>query len=158
MNPPRFTHRAAFTVIGLARQFTMNNKSIHLLWAEYDRRKQDIPNALPDASYGVCYHEPMENMSPDSPFTYLAGKAVTSDADIPEGMTSRQIPEADYAVFEHRGALDTLHGTYGHIFREWLPTSGYESADQDDFEVYDRRFNCSDPDSIMEIWIPIRKK
>ncbi len=97
-------------------------------------------------------------MSPDTPFTYLAGKAVTPDADIPSGMTCRFIPEADYAVFEHHGALDTLQKTYDRIFREWLPTSGYDYADQDDFEVYDQRFNYGEPDSIMEIWIPIRKK
>jgi AraC family transcriptional regulator len=88
----------------------------------------------------------------------MAGFAVTKVDEVPPGMSVRGIPEGDYAVFEHQGALDTLGATYDQIYREWLPASEYEVDPRDDFELYDDRFDYGKAESIMEIWIPIKKK
>jgi len=153
---PRFDHKDTFTVVGLAGQFTMSNNTIPQLWDQFNQRDKEVKNAIYKAALGVCFYEP--NYEKDSPFTYMAGWIVTQVGDIPEGMTSRTVPACDYAVFEHKGALDTLQKTYDYIYREWLPASEFEMAQHDDFEWYDERFKYGQPDSIFEIWIPIKKK
>jgi AraC family transcriptional regulator len=153
---PRFAHKDAFTVVGIARQFIMSNNLIPRLWDDFNQRGKEVKHAVYEAALGICYYEPKYEQ--DSPFTYMAGWKVTRVEDIPEGMTARTVPASDYAVFEHKGALDTLQKTYDYIFREWLPASEYEMAKQDDFEWYDDRFKFGAADSIMEIWIPIKKK
>lgn len=153
---PRFEHKDAFTVVGIARQFTMENNTIPQLWDDFNQRNKEIKHALYEAAIGVCYYAP--DYQKDSSFTYMAGWIVTLADDIPEGMSAHTLPACDYAVFEHKGALDTLQKTYDYIFREWLPASEYEMAIQDDFEWYDERFKYGAPESVMEIWIPVKKK
>jgi len=155
---PRFTHKDSFTVAGLTCQSTMSNNTIPQLWNRFHNSEKDYKNKLSECCYGVCYYVQMENMCPDTPYTYMAGMQVKSEADCPEGMEVRTVPACDYAVFEHKGALDTLQKTYDYIFREWLPGSEYEFVNQDDFEIYDDRFKYGQPESIMEIWIPVKKK
>jgi AraC family transcriptional regulator len=154
----RFEHKDAFTVVGIARQYTMSTNTIPQLWDDFMARSKEVKHALYEAALGVCYYEPNYDSAKDTPFTYMAGWIVTKAEDIPQGMTSHTVAANDYAVFEHIGALDTLQKTYDHIFREWLPTSGYEMAANDDFEWYDERFKFGEADSVMEIWIPIKKK
>lgn len=156
MLKPQIRRKAAFTVMGLAGQFTMENNTIHLLWDDFNRRDKEIPNAIHDAAIGVCYHD--DNYSPEKSFTYMAGFAVSKVEEIPAGMSVRDLPEGEYAVFEHKGALDSLSATYDMIYREWLPSSEYELDPRDDFELYDERFDYGKPESILEIWIPIKKK
>jgi len=152
---PQIRRKAAFTVMGLADQFTMENNTIHLLWDDFNRRDKEIPHAVHDAAIGVCYHD--DAYTPDKSFTYMAGFAVSKVDEVPPGMSVRELPEGEYAVFEHHGALDTLGQTYDMIYREWLPASDYEVDPRDDFELYDDRFDYGKAESIMEIWIPIRK-
>lgn len=153
---PRIEHKEAFTVVGLAGQFTMENNTIAQLWDQFNPRAMEIQDAQYDCCLGLCYYEP--NYEKGKPFTYMAGRIVSKVDGIPQGMTVREVPACDYAVFEHKGSLETLQKTYDYIFREWLPASEYEMAPQDDFEWYDYRFKFGQPDSILEIWIPIKKK
>ncbi len=155
---PRFEHKDKFTVAGLTTQSTMSNNTIPQLWDRFNKQEKEIKNPVSECCIGVCYYVPMENMCPNTPFTYMAGMQVMSETDCPEGMEVRTVPACDYAVFEHKGALDTLQKTYDYIFREWLPASEYEFVNQDDFEIYDERFAFGKPESIMEIWIPVKKK
>lgn len=155
---PRFETRAAFTVAGVKCRTTMADNQIPALWDDFGRRMAEIPNPAPDRKcYGVCYYEPGDGPPNNEFFSYLAGFAVTSDGQLPAGMERYDIPAASYAVFEHLGTLDTLNQTYTHIYSEWLPQSGYVMAGNHDFEVYDQRFKHGQPDSVMEIWIPVTK-
>ncbi len=158
MLTPRMEHKDAFTTVGIAGKFTMSNNTIPQLWDSFNLREKEISNAGCEACYGVCFFEKDYDKEKDSSFIYMAAKVVSSTEDIPEGMVARTIPSCDYAVFEHHGSLDTLGKSYDQIFREWLPTSEYDFANQDDFEVYDERFEYGKPESVMEIWIPVKKK
>jgi AraC family transcriptional regulator len=155
---PRFEHKPTFTVAGLTCQSTMANNIIPQLWDRFNDKRKEFSKRISEHCFGVCYYEKMENMGPDTPFTYMAGMLVKSEADAPADWETRTVPACDYAIFEHKGALDTLQRTYDYIFREWLPTSEYEFVNQDDFEIYGERFKYGEPDSIMEIWIPVKKK
>jgi AraC family transcriptional regulator len=43
------------------------------------------------------------------------------------------------------------------IFNEWLPKSGYRSADARPFERYDERFDGRAGMGGFEIWIPVKR-
>ncbi len=159
MLSPKIVHKPSFKVIGKSTLSTMKNNTIPALWDSFGNYCDKIPGVVnPEVGLGICYFEDMPEMTDDTPFTYLAGMEVKAEQDAPAGMQSRIVPEEDYAVFEHHGSLETLHDTYSTIYGKWLPTSGYERASTDDFELYDERFHFGHPDSIMEIWIPVVKK
>ena len=155
---PRFTSRSAFTVAGLKCRTTMQNNVIPKLWDDFGKRMAEIKNhAVSWACYGICYYEPGDG--PDGEyFSYLASLEVAGSAPIPAGWESYAVPAADYAVFEHRGSLDSLQETYAKIYDEWLPNSEYKMSGNMDFEYYDQRFKFGQPDSVLEIWIPIVRK
>lgn len=155
---PRIVTRAACTVVGLKCRTSMANNLIPALWDDFGRRMGEIRDTAADpACYGVCFYEEGDGPSGDY-FSYLAGRAVTRAEELPTGMEARALPAGEYAVFEHRGALDTLQQTYGYIYKDWLPNSAYEMVGTQDFELYDYRFKHGQSDSVLEIWIPIQKK
>jgi len=156
MKAPRFAHKESFRVIGISCLSTLRNNTIPALWDEFNKICGTIPGMVePHTALGICYYEKMEDMTEDTPFTYLAGMEVVSTQEAPAGLESRDVPAADYAVFEHQGSLDTLQQTYASIYEDWFPQSGYQRKVADDFELYDSRFQFGKPESVMEIWIPI---
>ena len=155
---PRFESKPTFTVVGKTCHFTMKNNVIPRLWDEFGKYRGAIPHAIHKAAYGVCFYQSMEDAKDDITFTYLAGFEVSKVDSLPGGMTARTLPACDYAIFEHKGSLDTLQETYTYIFSQWLPSSGYTVVKQDDFELYGDRFKYGEADSVMEIWIPVKKK
>ncbi|CAN5153317.1 hypothetical protein BH11PSE2_BH11PSE2_05030 [soil metagenome] len=42
------------------------------------------------------------------------------------------------------------------IWKQWLPTSGYEVADAPSFEHYDERFNPMTGMGEVEVWGPLK--
>lgn len=69
------------------------------------------------------------------------------------GHSSRML---GYAVFTHKGTVDTLIQTYQYIWGVWFPKSGFQIADRDDFECYTERFAGADHDkSEIDIYFPI---
>ena len=155
---PRLESREAFTVVGLKCRSRMQEGVIPKLWDDFNKVCAGIPHTVTDrTAYGICYYE--DSDTPDSEeFSYLAGVEVSSAEDIPAGMEAISIPAHEYAVFEHRGPLDSLGQTYQFIHGNWLPGSIYEKVGTLDFELYDWRFRWGQPDSVLEIWIPVRKK
>lgn len=101
--------------------------------------------------YGVCEH-----LSQDSDnFSYGIGM-IYNQGVIPEGYNLWEVRPTLWAVFPCIGDSGACIGeTWQKIFKEFLPTSGYEMLDQVDFELYPA---ISDRDVFCEIWIPIAKK
>jgi predicted transcriptional regulator YdeE/DNA-binding transcriptional MerR regulator len=147
---PQIVTKPAFTVTGL-RYYGKNEKDeIKALWGELNTRWHELNHrASPDA-YGVCYGEPDE----EGEFEYIAGVDVTDEVEVPEGMVCRSVPAAQYAVFPC--TLTTIHETYEHAAKTWLPQSSYEWAQSPDFELYDGHFDPEDPESTMYVYVPIR--
>ncbi len=156
----RFEHKNQFRVVGISSQNTMKNNNIAALWNEFGAKVcSKVEDALfPNTALGICFYTDMAEMNEDTPFTYLAGLQFPMDQDCPPVLESRVVPAAEYAVFEHHGALDTLSDTYNAIYNEWLPNSEYNRSSTDDFELYDERFNYGAENSVMEIWVPVTKK
>ncbi len=158
MQSPKIITKDTFRVLGVLCRSTMNDNTIPALWDKFHQICGDIPGVIqPGAALGICYADEDVEMTPDTPFNYLAGMEVSMDTPVPAGMVDKVVPAAEYAVFEHIGSLDTLHDTYSSIYGEWLPASNYERFGDIDFELYDERFRYGEAESVMEIWVPVKK-
>ncbi len=90
-------------------------------------------------------------------YFYMPAISVFDDPDF----MKQNIVAGEYLRFEHRGSMYRLKDTYSEIYRKVIPTSGYLLDLQRQFlhfEKYDRRFNWNNPDSLIEIYIPIVNK
>ena len=52
--------------------------------------------------------------------------------------------------------LPTLIEHEPYIFSQYLPQSQYRMLTADVLELYDHRFKDEAPDSVIEIWLPVR--
>ena len=149
---PRIILKPAFSVVGLSRPLARLDGNLEALWQELGDRYAEIPQADPDAGFGV-------HTWAGSSRQYLAGLALAgSEGQVPPDMTVLRIEAHAYAVFVHTGFMRGLAETVRGIFDGWLPGSGYESAADFYFEYYDDRFSPGSPDSVVFLWVPVSLK
>ena len=147
---PKIVSKSAFTVVGMKYRGKNENNEIAQMWGVFVPRIREIPHITDqDTCYGIC-HDLEEN----DVFEYVAGIAVTSVENVPEGMVSWEVPAQKYAVFPC--TLPTIHEAYHYAFETWLPQSGYRRAEGPDFELYDATFEPDVEDSQLYIYIPIK--
>jgi AraC family transcriptional regulator len=152
---PRFEQKDTFHVVGVYCK-AMPSETLHKLWGDFMQRMKEIKHVSnPEIAYQVCIYS---DADPEKEgYTFIAGLEVDDVSDVPKGMMARTVKPAEYAVFEHHGLLDKLHQSYEYIFGGWLQENGYQMAEADALEIYDHRFKMESEDSILEIWIPIKK-
>jgi AraC family transcriptional regulator len=157
---PVFKTLPEIKMIGFAGNFISvrspeknNMVVIPKLWQSYMPRRHEIKNTVSPRDIGVCY--PLDEKTHPEECGYIAGAEVTSFDEIPEGMTGFTIPASDYAVFTHKGVLDTIEHTMNYIFGSWLPKSGKKLKMAPDIEMYDQKFKLNQPESELDIYIPI---
>jgi len=150
---PKIISRGAFRVVGMKYRGKNENNEIPQLWTKFMPKTSEIKHiANPNIAYGV-----MDNFDKESgDFDYIAGFEVDSITNIPAGMVSWDVPAQTYAVFTC--TLPTLIKAFHHVYKTWLPQSGYQRADGPDFELYDENFDHKDENSKMFIYIPVVKK
>ena len=158
---PEIKEKKGFKMVGLRYFGTNEDNEIPALWDKFMVRFGDIRHlGNSDNYYGLCtVPEDFADASEGSiAFEYVAGREVTSLEDIPEGMVAREIPDATYAVFTHRGSLENLKVTYGYIYGEWARSQGPDViAENYDFEFYNERFDLAgSAESELYIFIPVR--
>lgn len=154
MMEPKIIEREGFLAAGPVYEGNNANQEIAVLWAEQfmpnvDRIKHVTGDIL---SYGICY---MDAGLPDGQFRYVAAVEIDKPEDAPPEFYQAYVPGGKYAVFKHKGSLESLHNTYETIYQTWLPQSGYKRADRPDLEVYTHEFHDFEPDSLLELWVPI---
>jgi AraC family transcriptional regulator len=122
------------------------------LWFEFIPRFGEVKNVINrNQAFGVLDNFDQATRELD----YFAGLEVDSVEDVPDGMTSLQIPGQRYAVFTT--TLPDLMDTLRSIHKEWLPQSGFEHARAPDMEVYGTDFDPQDETSNLAVWIPVVK-
>jgi AraC family transcriptional regulator len=77
---------------------------------------------------------------------------------VPKEFASLRVTEQRYAVFTHTEHVSTVKATFMAIFNNWLPNSGFRSADAAVFERYDERFDARTGMGGFEIWVPVKPK
>ncbi len=161
---PVIVDKPEMRIVGLEATFisalspdATNFAVIGPLWQRFMSMAGGVANRIGDAMYGIIYGRPENERAHPHEMQYLAGVAVSSTAELPEGMVTRTIPAGTFAVFTHRGPIKTIGDTVAEIYRVWLPQSQYQHAGIADVELYDRRFRMSDEDSEMEYWISVKR-
>lgn len=147
-----FSHKPAFSVVGIRIHARGMSPEISALWKRFVPRISEIPHlAEPRVSYGI-----MDNFDDATcELDYMAGVSVSRFDPLPSGMTVWPIAAADYAVFET--TLSSMGSTMEKIYSEWLPSSGYRPAPGPSFERYGESFNPENPVSVLSIYIPVAK-
>lgn len=157
---PRFEHKESFTFIGLGRDYSLEGANtvteIGTLWDEFIERKHLVTNVVEEAAFGICY-APKDKDAFSNNFRYTAALRVSDDADVPEGMEKIQVLAQEYAVFTHKGSLDTLVQTNDYIWKTWLPKSSLELADAPDIEVYGDKWNAENGTGEIDIYVPVKR-
>jgi predicted transcriptional regulator YdeE/DNA-binding transcriptional MerR regulator len=152
---PRVIKKTGMKVVGLSYVGKNENNEIPQMWAEWNARSGEIKNQKGFECFGACFSNP--EGAKEGEFEYVACIEVSDATEIPPGMVQRQIPEYSYAVFTHRGKLDTLHDTYKYIWETLLPQSGLEVHDDKfDMELYDDRFDPNSDESAFDILVAIK--
>lgn len=150
----RIINLPAMRVVGMAYVGRNENGEIAVMWGEFSRRFDEVQGKIcPNAKLGVC-----GDAQEDGSFRYVSGFQVEADAPVPDGMTVFDVPAATYVVVTQHGVLsDEQHGlgaVLNFVYREWLPSSGYQRADTPDLEWYDERFTDRE-DSEIDVYTPI---
>ncbi len=152
---PVIVEKPEFKIVGLKCTTTMSTNSIHLLWENFNKRCSEVKNGY-NLWVGVCPWAECENFDNDTPFEYIAGRAVENFDDVPEGMMTWTVPAAKYAVFTHKGCLESLSETYKYIYCVWAEETDMVLDKADQLEIYDERFKFGQEDSEFDILIPVK--
>lgn len=143
----------AFTVVGVEEKFHMDSsqQEIPKFWEKFFRQglqEQVCP------MFGICF-----DADADGYFPYMIGEVLRPGMNVPEGMTTHEIPAHTWARFACVGPMPvSIQSVTKQIYSEWLPTNGtYEVAQYVEIEMYSEG-DSSSQDYYSEIWIPIKKK
>jgi AraC family transcriptional regulator len=145
--------RPAMTVVGLQIRTAPMSPDIPALWPRFMARLSEIAQpAEPGATYGVMQDLRGGKVAMD----YMAAVAVKSPCDIPDGMTSLDLPAGTYARFSY--PFSGLAAGFGEIFERLMPASDWVQRTGPYFERYGEDFCPDEPASPVEIWLPVKPK
>jgi AraC family transcriptional regulator len=146
----KIVERTARTVVGLRIRTRPMSPDIPALWPKFVPRIGEIPHAdEPNVSYGAMRLD-------GSTLEYTAAVSVTSVDRLPPGMTSLVLGAGTYAFFSY--PLSQLGKGFSEIHNELIPRSAWQPSEPPFFERYDEKFDPHNPQSIVEIWIPVRPR
>jgi len=89
---------------------------------------------------------------------YMTAVEVRSFDTVPRDLGRMRVPAARYAVFLHTGNVKTIQETWRQILSVWLPSSGMQSNETPDFEVYGEQFDGATGEGEVEIWLGVKPK
>ena len=152
---PSIFERPTFKAIGLSYVGKNEHDEIGQMWGLFNARAGEIERSNSKEAFGLCFST-VEGPARPGEFEYMAGFEVANDNAIPAGMVCRQVPEHQYAVFTHRGKLDSLPETYQFIYHTGLAQAGLKPhSDKFDMEVYDEDFMLGSDESKLYIYVAI---
>ena len=148
---PRIEQGKAMLIAGLQDHFAFEELGgLPALWQRVRPMLGHIDGQAEAVAYGVCFN------TNDTGFDYIAGVEVAAGTRVAADLASLSMAPQRYAVFTHIGHVSAVRGTFMAIFNDWLPQSGYRSADAAVFERYDQRFDPRTGMGGFEIWVPIK--
>ena len=155
---PRIETLPARLVIGIERPFISalspkrnNHLVIPRLWQDFGPRIDSIAHRTNNLAFGCIFCDE----GTEAQCRYLACVEVSSVADVPAGMVSRELPGGKHAIFTHKGSMSRIDRTLGYVYGSWLPRSGHRLRSAPEVEIYGEKFDPESPDSEMEFCLPI---
>lgn len=103
---------------------------------------------------GIVHDDP--EVTPVDKIRYDAALVVNGAVQPEAEIGVREISGGAYAVLTHRGPYETLGKTYQGFFAGWLPKSGRDAADKEEFEEYlNSPMNAKPEDFLTRIHVPL---
>lgn len=159
----RIVENPAFRIVGIMKrvpiQFHGANPEIAALAKMLDEKTiqelKSMSNVEPMGILSASVHFSEGRMEEKGELDHYIGVATT--AACPDHLASLEVPASTWAVFESVGPFpETLQQTWGRIFSEWLPSSGYELAEGPEI-LWNEHKDVSSPTYRSEIWIPVAR-
>ncbi|MFU8796602.1 MAG: GyrI-like domain-containing protein, partial [Dehalococcoidia bacterium] len=124
------------------------------LWERFDGHIKDIKHQVEGKSYEIHIQE---ETTPPMHFC-LVGVEVRKIEDLPVELFAKVVPACEYAVFTHHFRDGGFRYAFKAVY-DWLENSEYTSTYHLDVQCYDSRFRSpEDPESILEIYVPVTPK
>lgn len=157
---PKIIELKVKKLIGLSVKTSLENNNIPQLWNDFMPRIKEITDTKNTGCYEVHPFDSefkIEDFTPNMEFEKCAAVEVTNFDSIPKGLKSIIIEGGKYAVFEHKGNMNSIQMSFDYAYGTWLPNSKYEIDKRADFECYGEKYlGPEHPESITELWIPIK--
>lgn len=150
---PNIVELDTFKIIGTKYFGKNQHNEVNKLWDDFYPRIKEIKSRINEnKNYGIC-----ELFPGSSKFSYISSVKVANSEEVPKNMVCRIIPFSKYALFTHKGSLNSLGQTYEYIYGVWLPNSPYEHSTLPDIEEYDNTYCDDNPEEcLINIYIPIK--
>lgn len=147
-------------LVGMRIQTSISNYGSPELWQTFMPRKKEIEKKIDGIFYSIQVYPKgfqMKDFTPSTFFEYWAAIEVESESIVPSDMERFNLPEGKYAVFIHRGSMNTFQKTIGYIHGQWLPNSEFKLDNRPHFELLNHKYlGPNNPDSEEEVWVPIK--
>jgi AraC family transcriptional regulator len=150
---PRFEHQDTILVVGLSEPCSFETTiTIPAQWQRFMAYYEAIPHKSRAIPVSV-------SQAPDDEgrFQYLCAVEVARFGDTPVELEALEIPPRRYAVFEHKGHVSALYGTYAAIWNEALPALGCEVAEAPALERHNPDFDPNTGEGGLTLWIPLAR-
>ncbi|QNM84521.1 effector binding domain-containing protein [Polaribacter pectinis] len=147
-------------VCGLVTELTKSQSEnfgiIQNHWSEFNtelKRKKLNQNGGNWTKYGITFKT-------NKKYFYLTAIPV-GNLTIPDNFKHLEIPKGEYEVYSHKGKMEDIKNTFFEIYKVILPKSNLKIEDQAKtgfihFEKYDYRFKWNKPNSLIDIYLPIK--
>lgn len=158
---PRIVELPDIQAAGLRGQTTVKDNILPELWFQFMNLVDQIPNRTAGGrGFGICEACREGNiiyqMTDERQFSEVVSVEVDCFEGLPEPFVPKVIEGGKYAVFTHRGSLESIIVTFQYIWGTWLLNTKEELDAREDFECYDGRFlGYGNPESEVDIYIPI---
>lgn len=130
---------------GLRGQTTVRDNSLPELWSRFMGIVEQVPNRTAGGrGFGICEACQEGNTIYRMTDEVRFSEVVSVEVDSFEGLSAPFVPKVieggRYAVFTHKGSLDSLIETFRYIWGTWMLNTKEELDSRQDFECYDGRF------------------
>lgn len=160
----RIEERAAFRVVGIKRRvpivFNGVNPAIAAMWEELTEERiaqlKSLSDLQPQGLLQASVNFSEGRMQEQGELDHYIGVATSHQC--PPDLTELPVSASTWAVFTSVGPFpETLQHTWGRIYAEWFPSSGYQLAAGPEI-LWNEHKDVASPTFHSEIWIPIEKR
>ncbi len=144
-------NRSPGWVLGIEARIDPRKADYKDLWENrFMPRHREIMSLAVDGGYYGVYYPCPETGKAD----FVAGMMTDESPAVPEGLVRRPLPGGLYASF--RCTMSSIGPTWNSIYREWLPSSGYqEDETRPALEIYPPEM--SGPDAELRIFVALKR-
>lgn len=155
----RITQREAFRVFGVYTEISTDQETAFKQVPQFFKKCDEdlVPDEINALLGRFCDNHTISALYDYSETTmkYMLCQFLPKGLSIPDKFTILDVPAATWAVFDVNDCCE-MQTMWKRIFTEWFPSSGYESAEGPQFEMY---YGLANHENISgEIWIPVKKK